>query len=200
VVVMMLPIVVVGRRLPATSLVVVRAADSRGIAAAVDHLAALGHRRIVHATGGSGSIRADRRDGYLRAMRRHGLGESVSIIDGDFTEKAGMAAAEHLLAERALPTAVVAANDRIAIGLLDALRRAGVDVPGDVSITGYDDSPLARLSHIDLTSVSQEPREQANRAVAAVVERLDGGRTDAVSSVLQPRLVVRDTTAPAPNH
>jgi len=194
-----LPIVVVGRRLPATSLDVVRAADSRGIAAAIDHLVALGHRRIVHVTGRSGSIRADRRDGYLRAMRRHGLGESVSIIDGDFTEKAGMAAAEHLLAERALPTAVVAANDRIAIGLLDALRRAGVDVPGDVSITGYDDSPLARLSHIDLTSVSQEPREQANRAVAAVVERLDGGRTDAVSSVLQPRLVVRDTTAPAPN-
>ena len=68
-------------------------------------------------------------------------------------------------------------------------------LPGDVSITGYDDSLLARLSHIDLTSVSQEPREQANRAVAAV-ERLDGGRTDAVSSVLQPRLVVRDTTAP----
>ena len=62
------------------------------------------------------------------------------------------------------------------------------------------DSLLAQLSHIDLTSVSPEPREQANRAVAAVVERLDGGRTDAVSSVLQPRLVVRDTTAPTPNH
>ena len=176
---MMLPIVVVGRRLPATSLVVVRAADSRGIAAAVDHLAALGHRRIVHATGRSGSIRADRRDGYLRAMRRHGLGESVSIIDGDFTEKAGMAAAEHLLVERALPTAVVAANDRIAIGLLDALRRAGVDVPGDVSITGYDDSPLARLSHIDLTRSARSPasrptvrlRRSSNGSTAAVPTR-----------------------------
>jgi DNA-binding LacI/PurR family transcriptional regulator len=57
---------------------------------------------------------------------------------------------------------------------------------------------LAQLSHIDLTSVSPEPREQANRAVAAVVERLDSARTDAVSSVLQPRLMVRDTTGPAP--
>ena len=77
---------------------------------------------------------------------------------------------------------------------------AGVDVPGDVSISGYDNSLLAQLTHIDLTSVSQEPREQDNRAVAAVVVRLDGGRTDAVSSVLQSRLIVRDSTAPAPNH
>ena len=63
-------------------------------------------------------------------------------------------------------------------------------------MTGYDDSMLARLGHIDLTSVSQEPREQANRAVEAVVERLDGGRTEPVSSVMAPRLVVRGTTAP----
>ena len=67
-----------------------------------------------------------------------------------------------------------------------------------VSRSRLDNSLLAQLSHIDLTSVSQEPREQANRAVATVVERLDSGRTDAVSWVLQPRLIVRDTTAPAP--
>jgi len=67
-----------------------------------------------------------------------------------------------------------------------------------VSRSRLDNSLLAQLSPIDLTSVSQEPREQANRAVAAVVERLDSARTDAVSSVLQPRLIVRDTTAAAP--
>jgi DNA-binding LacI/PurR family transcriptional regulator len=193
-----LPIVSVGRRLSIDSLDVVRAADSRGIGAVVDHLAGLGHRRIVHVTGGSGSIRTDRRDGYLRAMRRHGLDEYAATIEGDFTEKAGTAAAEQLLNADELPTAVVAANDRIAIGMLDGLRRAGVDVPGRVSITGYDDSLLAQLSHIDLTSVSQEPFEQANRAVTAVVERLDGQRTQAISSVLQPRLVVRGTTGPPP--
>jgi DNA-binding LacI/PurR family transcriptional regulator len=69
-------------------------------------------------------------------------------------------------------------------------------VPGDVSLTGYDDSPLAHLSHVDLTTVSQEPLEQSNRAVAAVVERLDHQRTEATSSVLEPRLIVRATTAP----
>jgi LacI family transcriptional regulator len=87
----------------------------------------------------------------------------------------------------------------MAIGMLDALRRAGVDVPGQVSISGYDDSLLAQLSHIDLTSVSQEPLDQANRAVTAVVERLDGQRKEAISSVLQPRLIVRSTTAAPPS-
>ena len=87
------------------------------------------------------------------------------------------------------------ANDRLAVGVVDALRRAGVDVPGDVSVTGYDDSMLARLGHIDLTSVSQKPNDQADHAVAAVVERLDNGRTDARSAVLTPQLVIRATTA-----
>lgn len=190
-----LPTVVVGRRVSAPSLDVVRAADSRGIGSVVDYLAGLGHRRIVHVTGGSGSIAADRRNGYVRAMRRHGLDEHVVLIEADFAENAGVDAAKALLAGGELPSAVVCANDRSAVGVLDALRRAGVDVPGEVSITGYDDSVLAQLGHIDLTSVSQAPREQANRAVDAVVERLDGGRTEPVSSVLKPQLVVRGTTA-----
>jgi LacI family transcriptional regulator len=190
-----LPTVVVGRRVASPALDVVRAADARGIGAVVDHLVALGHRRIVHVTGGSGSIAADRRKGYLRAMRRNGLDEHVEFIEGDFTENAGVDAAKVLLTADRLPSAVVCANDRSAVGVLDALRRAGVDVPGAVSITGYDDSVLAQLGHIDLTSVSQAPREQANRAVEAVVERLDRGRTEPASSVLMPQLVVRGTTA-----
>jgi DNA-binding LacI/PurR family transcriptional regulator len=190
-----LPTVVVGRRVASSTLDVVRAADARGIGSVIDHLVGLGHRRITHVTGGSGSIAADRRKGYLRAMRRNGLDEEIEVIEGDFTENAGVDAAKSLLTADTLPSAVVCANDRIAIGVLDALRRAGVDVPGVVSVTGYDDSVLAQLGHIDLTSVSQAPREQANRAVEAVVERLDRGRTDPVSSVLVPQLVVRGTVA-----
>jgi LacI family transcriptional regulator len=188
------PTVVVGRRVASPALDVVRAADARGIGLVVDHLVELGHRRIVHVTGGSGSIAADRRKGYLRAMRRNGLDEHVRFVDGDFTENAGVEAAKIMLTDDRLPSAIVCANDRSAVGVLDALRRAGLDVPGAMSITGYDDSALARLGHIDLTSVSQAPREQANRAVEAVVERLDGGRTEPVSSVLVPQLVVRGTT------
>ncbi len=107
-----------------------------------------------------------------------------------------MLAAQELLRRRRRPTAVCAANDQSAIGLLDQLLRAGVDVPGDIAVAGYDDSMLARLAHIDLTTVSQEPRQQAERAVRAVVERLDENRQDRLDVLLEPRLVVRHTTAP----
>jgi LacI family transcriptional regulator len=189
------PTVVIGRRVQTDALDVVRTADGRGIASVVDYLVGLGHRRVVHVSGGSGVIATDRRNGYLRTMRKHGLERDAEVIDGDFTESAGMTAARRLLAGT-LPTAVVCANDRLAVGVLDALRRGGVDIPGQASVTGYDDSMLARLGHIDLTTVNQRPQEQASHAVASVIERLDKDRTEARSSVLTPDLVVRATTAP----
>ena len=188
------PVVVVGRRTPCPSVDVVRTADGRGIAHVVDHLVELGHRRISHLSGGSGTIPNDRKAGYMRAMRRHGLGDAIDVIDGDFTEHAGILAARELLARGQSPTAVCAANDRSAIGLLDELRRSGVEVPGGIAVAGYDDSMLAQLAHIDLTTVSQEPRQQAERAIRAVVERLDEGRRERLDILLEPRLVVRQTT------
>ena len=190
------PVVVVGRRMSGSTVDVVRTADGRGIGQVVDHLVELGHRRISHLSGGGGTIPADRRAGYVRAMKRHGLSDAIDIVDGDFTERSGMLAAQELLRRRRRPTAVCAANDQSAIGLLDQLLRAGVDVPGDIAVAGYDDSVLARLAHIDLTTVSQEPRQQAERAVRAVVERLDENRQDRFDVLLEPRLVVRHTTAP----
>jgi DNA-binding LacI/PurR family transcriptional regulator len=82
------------------------------------------------------------------------------------------------------------------VGLLDVLSREGVDVPAAVSVAGYDNSPLSRLAHINLTTVSQDTRLLTEHAVAAVVERLDGGRTTHREVVLPPHLVVRDTTGP----
>jgi len=190
------PVVVVGRRMSGNTVDVVRTADGRGIGQVVDHLVELGHRRISHLSGGGGTIPADRRAGYVRAMKRHGLSDAIDIVDGDFTERSGMLAAQELLRRRRRPTAVCAANDQSAIGLLDQLLRAGVDVPGDIAVAGYDDSVLARLAHIDLTTVSQEPRQQAERAVRAVVERLDENRQERLDVLLEPRLVVRHTTAP----
>jgi DNA-binding LacI/PurR family transcriptional regulator len=98
----------------------------------------------------------------------------------------------------ATATAVIASNDRCAVGLLDALARRGVPVPGAVSVAGYDDSMLARLAHVDLTTVSQGARMQAERAVALAVERLENGRTAPREVVLTPHLVVRSTTGPPP--
>ena len=89
-------------------------------------------------------------------------------------------------------------NDRAAMGLLDALIRARVDVPGTVSVVGYDDSPFSRLAHVDLTTVSQNTPELTEHAMAAVVERLDGGRTGHREVVVRPELKVRGTTGPPP--
>jgi DNA-binding LacI/PurR family transcriptional regulator len=189
-----IPLVVVGRRVEPDGFDVVRAADDEGIGAAVDHLVALGHRDLVHVDGGDAPMAADRRSGFRAALERHGL--EGRIVPGGYVEEAGAQAARTLLDGPALPTAVIAANDRNAVGLLDVFIRAGVRVPEDVSVVGYDDGELARLTHIDLTTVSQEAGEQARQAVAAALERLDGDRRAAVEVVLPPRLVVRGTTGP----
>ncbi len=191
-----LPVVVVGRRVTSAAVDVVRAADDQGVAQAVGHLAALGHREIAFVDGGRGTIAADRRRGYRRAMRGQGLAAHTRIIPGDHTEEAGIAAAPALLAGQDPPTAVIASNDRCAVGLLDALVRLGRDVPGAMSVVGYDDSALARLAHVDLTTVNQDPRQQAARAVALAVQRLEGDRTAPREVILPPHLVVRGTTAP----
>ncbi|WP_089335596.1 LacI family DNA-binding transcriptional regulator [Blastococcus mobilis] len=194
-----LPVVAVGRAVPSAGVDVVRAADDEGVALAVDHLVALGHRRITYVDGGPGAISAGRRRGYQRAMRRHRLGENLHVMPGDHGEESGARAARALLATDLPPTAVVAYNDRSAVGVLDTLLRSGVGVPGTVSVVGYDDSPLSRLAHVDLTTVSQESQQLMRHAVAAVVERLDGGRMEHREVVVPPRLVVRGTTGAPPD-
>jgi DNA-binding LacI/PurR family transcriptional regulator len=190
-----LPVVVIGRRVGAPGIDVVRSADDQGVGLAVDHLAELGHCTIAYLDGGKGTIAADRRGGYRRAMRRHQLGDHVRILPGDHTEEAGMRAAATLLAESEPPTAVVAFNDRGALGLMDAFNRAGIDIPQALSVVGYDDSPIAHLAHVNLTTVGQNARQQAERAVAAATERVEDGRTSPHEVVLPPQLVVRGTTA-----
>ena len=129
-------------------------------------------------------------------MRRAGL--DPTVIPGDHTEEGGILAGRLLAAAPDRPTAVVASNDRCAVGLLDAFVRAGLDVPGDVSVVGYDDSTLARLAHIDLTTVNQDAPAQARHAVGAAVSRLDDDRQEPVEVVLRPRLVIRGEHRPGP--
>ena len=187
-------VVAVGRRDDAVD--VVRSADDAGVAAALDHLITLGHTDVAFVDGGRGAIAAARRRGYRTAVRRAGL--TARVIPGDHTEEGGIHAGRALAAAAVRPTAVVASNDRCAVGLLDALGRAGLDAPRDISIVGYDDSSLARLVHIDLTTVNQDAPAQARHAVAAAVQRLDEGRTRRREVVLHPRLVVRGSTGAVP--
>lgn len=187
------PVVALGRRVKGSVVDVVRSADHVGVAEALEHLIGLGHRRITFVDGGRGAVAAARRRGYREAMRRAGL--APLVVPGDHTEEGGIRAGRMLAAAPDRPSAVVASNDRCAVGLMDALLRAGLAVPRDVSVVGYDDSTLARLAHIDLTTVNQDAPAQAVHAVGAAVAQLDAGRVEPVEVVLRPRLVVRGSTA-----
>ncbi|MGX6601339.1 LacI family DNA-binding transcriptional regulator [Micromonosporaceae bacterium Da 78-11] len=187
------PCVVIGRIVRDADVDVVRPAEDVGVDAALHHLIGLGHSRIAFVDGGRGAVAATRRRGYRRAMRRAGL--EARVIPGDHTEEGGIRAGRLLTAAADRPTAVMASNDRLAVGLMDAFVRAGLDVPADISLVGYDDSTLARLAHIDLTTVNQDAAAQARNAVLAAVSRLDAGRTARQELVLVPHLVVRGSTA-----
>jgi DNA-binding LacI/PurR family transcriptional regulator len=191
-----LPVVVIGEATNGAPFDVVRTADRDGARQAVDHFVDLGHRAIVHIDLGVHPGAVERRRGYRDAMRRHGLAEHVRVLPGDNTEASGARAARAMLDAGELPTAIFAGNDRCAMGVLDMLRRAGVDVPYQVSVAGFDDSQLSRLAHIDLTTVRQDTELIAQLAVRAAAERLDDGRDVARDIVLDPQLVVRGTTGP----
>lgn len=193
------PVVSVARRLRSAppGVDVVRTADDEGARQAVEHLVALGHRAIVHIDGGRAPGAADRRRGYRTAMGRHGLAGHVRVVPGGGTEEDGARAARALLAEAARPSAVLAFNDRCATGVLDTLLRAGVPVPDEISVVGFDDTRLARLAHIDLTTVAQDIPRLAELAVGRAIARLEGEETSDRENVVAPRLVVRGTTAAA---
>jgi DNA-binding LacI/PurR family transcriptional regulator len=190
------PTVAVARPLRAGHIDSVTNDDLAGASLAVLHLVELGHRRIAHIDGGRGAGAAARRSGYVQAMRRHGL--EPWVVPGEFTDAAGVRAAERLLESDAPPTAVFAANDLVAAGALDRFEDAGLQVPRDISIVGYDNTFLAALHHMSLTTIDQ-PRPQIGRlALATLVERIDGERASAVHHRVEPSLVVRATTAPPP--
>ncbi|MEU1181752.1 LacI family DNA-binding transcriptional regulator [Streptomyces sp. NPDC005820] len=193
----LLPLVSVARRLrPVVPGVhVVRTADDKGARQAVDHLVALGHRAIVHIDGGRAPGAAERRRGYRTAMNRHGLADRVRILPGGIAAEDGAAAATALLATAPRPSAVLAFNDACATGALSTFFRAGVAVPGEISVVGFDDSRLAGLPHVDLTTVAQDIPRMARLAISHVTARLEAGGTGAGEDVVEPRLVTRGTTA-----
>lgn len=189
-----LPVVVIGWEVDDPDVDVVRTSDDEGMRAAVGHLVELGHRRIAHVDGGSRPISTARRRGYLAAMGEHGLDAHARVVTGGFGQEHGVAAARSLLDAGELPTAVVAYNDDVAAGLVETLYRSGVDVPGDVSVVGWDDSSLSRLSYLDLTTVRQDIGRMTRLAVQRSAARITGEEIAERELVLPPHLVVRGST------
>ena len=189
------PIVMVGRQLRGVDADFVVIDERHGVELVLEHLVGLGHERITHVDGGTGAGGPPRRTWFLRGMRERRLGAKAAVIPGDFTEEAGSAAARQILDGREMPTAVFAANDLVAAGLLGVFDQAGVDVPGDVSIVGYDNISIAHLAHVSLTTVDQPRSEMGKMALQLLLDRIDNRRPSVVRLV-EPALVVRSTTAP----
>lgn len=187
------PVVLVSRSSRQSEVDTVNDDGKTGAALAVDHLVSLGHKDIVHIDGGGGAGAAPRRTGYREAMRRHGL--HPKVLRGEFTEAAGARAVRDLLATHR-PTAILAANDLNAVGAISALGSAGLDVPADVSVVGYDNTWLAALRHISLTTIHQPRNEMGRLAAEALLQRVRGERDTPVRHLLRPHLIPRATTAP----
>ena len=191
-----LPVVLVGRAARAPSLDSVTNDDWAGAVAVVRHCASLGHRRIAHIDGGQVAGADARRRGYEDAMRDLRLRKYSTVIPGAYSEEGGHSGALVLLDRRPRPTAIFAANDMAAIGALNAIEERGLSVPDDVSLVGYDNTSLAALRHLSLTTVHQPRLEMGQMAVSMLLDRLDNRKSQPRRAVLSPSLVVRGTTAP----
>jgi DNA-binding LacI/PurR family transcriptional regulator len=191
------PTVVVGRSMRSVMVDCVLTDDAAGCRLVVDHLVGLGHERIAHIDGGPGAGATARRRGFEGAMKRAGLADRATIVSGDFTEAAGVQGAQRLFRGRSRPTAVFAANDLVALGVLDHLGSSGVSVPDHVSVMGYDNTAVSRLTTVSLTTVDQSSPLLGSTAVAVLMDRL-GGRTQQRIELLEPTLMQRQTTAPPP--
>ena len=166
--------------------------NAAGAAAVIGHFASLGRQRIVHIAGPAGNIDAqERATAAKEAAHKHGL--DLTVIAGDFEEESGAAAVEELLASPCHFDAIFAANDNMAIGALEALRRAGVRVPEDVVLAGFDDIPLAR--HLGLTTVGVRIAELGERALTRLLQVLGAG-DDGGDELHTPELIVRRTSDP----
>ena len=170
--------------------------DVMGAGLAVDHLVALGHRRIVHVDGGSSAVARDRRTGYREAMRRRGLGELATVVPGSFSDEGGYLGAREALRGQIAPTALFVVNDLAAMGALAAVADAGLRVPEDVSVVGYDGTALAGIRPIGLTTVGQPLHELGTCAVAHLCGQLAGDPPGEWHTLLRPSLIERRTTAP----
>ncbi len=185
----------------ATGLPSIRFDNAGGETLAVSHLAGLGHRRIGHILGPVENVLTHARvEGFRRGLAEHGLEDNAAWqFAGDFTLEAGIAAARRWLALETRPTAVTAASDEMACGFIAELHRAGVSVPRDVSVVGFDDIDIAAQYIPAITTVRQPRFEIGERAADLLLDLVKGVEAGVDDPVyLAAGLVVRESTGPAP--
>ncbi|MEW5974259.1 MAG: LacI family DNA-binding transcriptional regulator [Acidobacteriota bacterium] len=171
-----------------------------GIEQAVRHLVDLGHHRIAF-IGGTPALKSarTRRDAFLECMKRIDVFSGKPLIfEGNFTSESGRRAAAEILRERVLPTAIFAANDLMAIGCMSEVRSAGLRIPDDLSVVGFDDISFAALTDPPLTTIVLPRAELGSRAVEALLHTMSSKANEGIEFKIRTHLVVRQSTSVAP--
>ena len=188
------PTVLIGRDASLTGVDVVTTDEHQAARLVLQHLTGLGHRDIVHITGGSNRSAKDRAKAYRVVMRELGL--EPREVAGTFSHDGGQEAAREIVGMSRVPTAVVAANDLVAVGAMGVFESQGLRVPEDISVVGYDDSQIARLDLVQLTSICQGIDLFGSAAIELLVKRIDEPDTPRVVERIETTLVERRTTCP----
>jgi LacI family transcriptional regulator len=171
--------------------------DNReGARLAVDHLVALGHTRIAMIADIREHAGTERIEGYKAAMNGHRLARQVRVVNAPFTKHGGYDATRELLADADPVTAIFAGNDMCAFGVLDAAVELGMRVPLDMSVVGYDNTPIAAFRTISLTTVEQFATEIGAEAMRSILARVKRRGRPARHVLVPPRLIERATTVP----
>jgi DNA-binding LacI/PurR family transcriptional regulator len=174
----------------------VRLDDSEPITAAVEHLIALGHRRIAHVGGTQAFVHGrSRRHAWATALERAGLAADL-FVETDFGAASGVAATRELLGRANPPTALVYANDLMAIASLADVQARGMRVPDDLSITGFDNTDFSQYSNPPLTTVATDAVEWGRVSARILLDQLQGSHDGSDVVLAPPRLIVRSSTAP----
>lgn len=192
------PLVTINGNAPAINTPGFATDDRRATRMAVDHLIVMGHRRIGLAMGPIRMIPAQRkRSGYEDAMGEALPDEPLRIVETLYTYEGGVNAALHLLQQGC--TGIVCSSDVMALGVVQGVRQTGRSVPQDVSVIGYDDSPLIPMTDPPLTTVRQPVEAICRAAVSTLLAQLDGERPPDTEMLFAPDLIVRESTAAAPS-
>jgi LacI family transcriptional regulator len=169
--------------------------DHYGAALAVRHLVSLGHRRIAYINGPKGWHSAQRRlDGYRDELAAQNLDFDPTLVQpGDWEYEGGCTAAKNLLALHEPPTAIFSANDLMALGAVGAIQDAGLNVPKDIAIVGYDNRDFTRIFRPRITTVSMPVYKMGRTAAELLLRQMEEGRQDMAEIKVQGQLFVRET-------
>ncbi len=188
-----MPLVIVGRPFRSDNVSYIDIDNVNAAYNAVTHLIRLGRQRIGTITGPvTSTVGIDRKEGYRKALLQRGREVDESLIkEGDFTEAGGYYAMQQMLSAK--PDSVFAASDIMAIGAMRAVRDAGLRIPEDIAIVGFDDLPIATLSDIQLTTIRQPVVSFGAKAVEILIDLIENGITPTRHIIMDTELVIRDS-------